>query len=78
LHDRLRERLLRLRHRLLRPQPPLLHLDTPLLHTSYRPEGISTAGIPSGELLEKTLDAGGNSVYEVYMPPASAALMIVR
>ncbi|GBF89859.1 hypothetical protein Rsub_02563 [Raphidocelis subcapitata] len=45
---------------------------------AYSPEGISTAGTPRGELLEKALDANGNSAYEVYMPPASAALMIVR
>ena len=34
-------------------------------------------GDPKGEWLEGSLDSGGNSVYDVHMPPASAALLII-
>lgn len=36
-----------------------------------------TVGTPAGERLRGKIDAAGNTVFDVRMPPGSAALLIV-
>ncbi|KAI8464316.1 MAG: glycoside hydrolase superfamily [Monoraphidium minutum] len=50
--------------------------DVRIANMSYGWEGIKMFGTPYAELLQPELDAGGNSVYTIALPPASAALFI--
>ncbi len=44
---------------------------------SYGEEGVEPLGTVEGEKIEWRLDGAGGSVYEVFMPPASAALLVL-
>jgi len=45
---------------------------------SYGQEGVQPLGAPLGERIESRVDGvTGNAVYQVYLPPGSAALLIL-
>ncbi|KIY98881.1 hypothetical protein MNEG_9078 [Monoraphidium neglectum] len=48
-----------------------------IARVSYGWESTETVGTPAGERLRGKIDAAGNTVFDVRMPPGSAALLIV-